>query len=137
MILVKCEVKGRKRNEQSVCKDQQDYFENGYHLSANRKKSKDDIIVRDIAKSILTKKLIYNVQEYLGDDTPIKNVIFDKNSICINESRKSRRRRSTHSKKQMFLFKSPVDSLVVFDKLLEMRFKQKYYHTETMDDAHF
>ncbi|ETO04987.1 hypothetical protein RFI_32410 [Reticulomyxa filosa] len=36
-------------------------------------------------------------------------------------------------KEQMFLFKKPVDSLVVFDKLLEIRFKQKCYRVENLD----
>ncbi|ETO04986.1 kinesin [Reticulomyxa filosa] len=38
--------------------------------------------------SLLTKKLTADVQEFLGDDIPIKNVVFDKNGIRINASRK-------------------------------------------------
>ncbi|ETO07708.1 Kinesin motor domain containing protein, partial [Reticulomyxa filosa] len=48
----------------------------------------DGIVVRGIAKSLLTKKLTADVQEFLGDDIPIKNVVFDKNGIRINASRK-------------------------------------------------
>ncbi|ETO26504.1 hypothetical protein RFI_10635 [Reticulomyxa filosa] len=199
------------------------------------------IVVRGIAKDLLTKKLPADVKEFLGEEIPIQNVGLEKNGIRINTSRKitmkeiavyqksivdmfeesgkgmealligppdddsdnfieeshitiedadpsnerimifvngdrvrfepvhisngdnvlfgsrqlfqlivpmqasddiekKKRRKKAESdmkelveKEQVFLFKKPVDSLVVFDKLMEIRLKQKCYSVENLD----